>query len=362
MAARSARFRRYLLLLFVAIAAPLAATSAFVIAVDPLWIAPFDTGLAHYYCVKDERQNKTDKLAFAPEAYDSVLIGSSRVNNDFDFSPYGLHLFRYGLSGAFPQELKGYLDHFAREKGVPKTIIFGADFYGTALPTDETLLDSPPETYVDRVTSFGFRFRNILSWHVIDYARQTLFGCAPKPGEYGVFTKDGRMHVEHWPSAEMVSAKAHGNMEFFGNHRYGDTYVFNPKLATIYRAMRDAYPNSKFIVFATPETALMHRLIFDTGRFEDYARWLGVLVDVFGEIYDFNGINSVSIDLKQWWYDGQHIYPELTGIVYDRLLGGTVGTHPDFGVKVTKATLLAHIEAQRATLQAYVAATPTAAQ
>jgi hypothetical protein len=344
--------------LFAAIAVPLAVSSAFVVAVDPLWIAPFDTGIARYYCIKDERQNKTDKLAFGSEAYNAVVVGSSRVNNDFDFSRYGIRAFTYGLSGLFPQELKGYIDHFARTKGAPKTIIIGADFYGTALPTSETLLDSPPETYMARVAAFGFRFRNVLSWHVLDYARQTLFGCAPLPGEYGIFTKDGRMHVGRWSTREEVEAKARGNMNFFGNHRYGTTYVFNEKLSNIYREIRDAYPNTKFLVFATPETALMHRLIFGSGRFEDYARWLGILVDVFGEIYDFNGINSVSLDLGQWWYDGQHIYPELTGIVYDRLLGHEAGAHPDFGIKVTKANLSAHIEAQRAALRAYVAAAP----
>src|SRR5437879_6365213 len=74
-AARTARFRRYLMVLFAAIVAPLAVSSAFMVAVDPLWIAPFDTGIARYYCIKDERQNKTDKLAFGPEAYDALLAG-----------------------------------------------------------------------------------------------------------------------------------------------------------------------------------------------------------------------------------------------------------------------------------------------
>src|SRR2546428_13381483 len=85
-----------------------------------------------------------------------------------------------------------------------------------------------------------------------------------------------------WSTREEVGATAGGNMDFYGNHRYGNTYVFNEKLTDIYREIRDVYPNTKFIVFATPETALMHQLIFDSGRFDDYARWLGILVDVFG--------------------------------------------------------------------------------
>ena len=352
------RSRSYLLLSLAAAMVLLAAAGAFVIGVDPLWISPADLGIAHYYCVKDERQNKTDKIAFGRESYDTLLLGSSRANNDVDFSRYGMRVYTYALSGLFPQEYQGYVDFFARMKGTPRTVLLAVDFYGAALPTDETLLDRPPEDYVRRVEAFDFRFGTIFSWNVLDYARTTLFGCLPEPGEYGVFTRDGRMHVARWPTLAEAELRVRANVNWYRAHRYGASYVYNERLGEIFRRLRDAYPQTRFIVFVPPETALMQRLVAETGRLDDYARWLGTLVDIFGEVYDFGGVNDISLDIRDWWYDAHHLYPELARIVYDRLLGAGGGEHADFGERVTKENLAAHLLAHRQQLAAYLAADP----
>jgi hypothetical protein len=353
------RSRSYLRLSLVAAAALMAMAAMIVVGVDPLWLSPIDFGLAHFYCVKDERQNKTDKLAFGTEAYDTLLIGSSRANNDVDFSRFGMRTFTYALSGLFPQEYKGYVDFFTRMKGAPKTILLAVDFYGAAVPTEETLLDRPPEDYVHRTDAFDFRLRNILSWHVLDYARTTLFDCAPEPGAYGVFTRDGRMHVARWPTLAEAEAYVNANVNWYRIHRYGTSYAYNERVGEIFRTLRAAYPQTRFIVFVPPETAMMGRLVAETGHLDDYGRWLGTLVDIFGEVYDFGGINSISMDIRDWWYDGHHLYPELTQIVYDRLLGTGGDNHIDFGERVTKDNLAAHLLAHRLQLAAYAAGPAT---
>jgi hypothetical protein len=350
------RSRSYLLASLAVAAAFLGAAGAIVVGVDPLWISPADLGIARYYCVKDERQNKTDKIAFGHEPYDTLLIGSSRANNDVDFTRYGMNVFTYALSGLFPQEYQGYVDFFAHMKGTPKTILLTVDFYGAARPTDETLLDRPPEDYVKRVEALDFRFGNIFSWHVLDYARTTLFGCAPEPGAYGVFTRDGRMHVARWTTLAEAKVRVNTNVNWYRAHRYGASYVYNEQIGEIFRRLRATYPQTRFIVFVPPETAMMHRLIAETGRLDDYARWLGTLVDIFGEVYDFGGINDISLDIGDWWYDGHHLYPELTRILYDRMLGAGGDEYANFGERVTKNNLAAHLLAHRQQLTAFLAA------
>jgi len=344
-------FNRFFLLVLGSIATLLMVIAGTIMAVDPLWIAPADLALTQYFCVKDERQNKSSKLVFSKEVYDTVIIGSSRVNNSIDFSRYGLKAYTYGLSGAFPHELKGYLDHFSQTKGSPRVIILGVDFYGTAKPTSITLLDRPAANYLAQINDAWFRFKIVTSWGALAYAFSTVTQCAPTPGEYGVYTKDGRMHVSRWPDVKDVMAKAKGNINFWRDYRYGRSYVFNEDLKTMYSDMRRAYPDAKFVVFTTPETTLMHKLILDTGHFDDYSRWLAILVDTFGDVYDFMGVNDISSDIGSRWYDAQHIYPEFTDIIYDRLLGSAQPASPGFGVLVTKSNLEDHIQAQRRAIQ-----------
>jgi hypothetical protein len=348
MTSPTARFRRYVAIMLGLVLMPLAAVAAFTFAADPLWIAPIDGGLTRLYCVKEERQNKIDKARFDGAAYDAVLLGSSRANS-FDFGTQGFHAFNFAMSGAFPGEFQPVLDLFAAHQGPPKTIFLALDFYGTAVPTAATTgTDQPPEFFIDRLDDPFYRLRNTLSWSVLSYAFADVARCTTKPGGYGVFDRAGRMHVDRLPSLKEFQRRAAANLNFYGRERFGASYVYNENLKAILLKLRHSQPQARFVVFTTPESAPMYRLIVESGRFEDYARWLGEVVAVFGEVRDFMGYNSITTDYANY-YDGHHLYPDIGQLVVERSLGNPSRPgHEDFGVRVTSANLAEHIARQRA--------------
>ncbi|HZS83280.1 MAG TPA: hypothetical protein VFA50_10415 [Stellaceae bacterium] len=345
MAPARPHFRRYVLSMMALVIGPLIAVGAFVFAVDPLWISPIDTGITRLYCVKDERQNKIDKARFDSARYDSVLLASSR-GNSFDFGTAGYHTFNFALGGMFPFEYQPVLDLFARYQGEPKTVFLALDFYGTAEPTKTTDTDKPPQFFIERLADPFYRLRNTLSWQVLAYAASDVTSCGTTPGGYGVFDRTGRMHVGHLASLKEFFRRARANLNFYGRERYGVSYTYNAELKDMLKRLRDSHPHSRFVVFTTPESAPMWRLVIEHGRFDDYARWLGEIVEVFGEVHDFLGYNSVTTDYENF-YDGHHLYPEIGRLVVKRVLDLPVSGHEDFGVRVTAENLADHIARQR---------------
>jgi hypothetical protein len=338
-------FSRFLARLTLWVAVPIVVLGAFVFAVDPLWISPFDAGLARYYCVKSERQNKFDKAHFDSIVTDTILIGSSRANS-FDFGMEGQRTFNFALGGIFPFEYQATIDFYAASRGEPKTVFLALDFYGSHVPTADTATDDPPQHFIDRIADPFYRLRNTLSWHVLAYAADTVTNCKPKPGGYGTFDRQGRMLVERLASPDEFVNRAAANLNFYGRSRYGASYVYNAEVETLLARLRDSHPRARFVVFITPESAPLWRLIVETGHFDDYARFLRQAVGVFGEVYDFLGYNSVSTDYANF-YDGHHVYADVGRLVVRRVLGEPVPGHDDFGIKVTAANLAAHIARQR---------------
>jgi hypothetical protein len=345
MRSTSPRFSRYLRQMGVLCVAMLAVCGTFVFAVDPLWMSPFDSKVARYYCVKNERQNKFDKARFDGAHYDAVTIGSSRANS-FNFDRPGKPAFNFALGALFPFEYQPVLDFYAGARGEPQTVFLALDFYGAQVPTPETVGDEPPQRFSEQIADPFYRLRNTLSWNVLGYAINTVTNCKPKPGGYGIFDRQGHMLVERLPSMDHFERRAKANINFYSRARYGTTYVYNAELERVLAALRDSHPKSRFVVFITPESAPMWRLIIESGRFDDYGRWLREVVNVFGEVYDFIGYNSITTNYENF-YDGHHVYADVGNLVVKRILGQPVTDHEDFGAKVTAANLAQHIERQR---------------
>ena len=86
----------------------------------------------------------------------------------------------------------------------------------------------------------------------------------------------------------------------------------------------DAYPRTLALsLFTTPTPSQMFALLVREGRLPRYERWLGDLVAVFGGVWDFMGLNSVTTDLSHY-RDAQHFHPRIGTLIVDRLMGRPV--------------------------------------
>jgi hypothetical protein len=139
-------------------------------------------------------------------------------------------------------------------------------------------------------------------------------------------------------------------LEQYRTQVYGPSFAYDAELPQVWRALRAAFPTTRFLVFTTPESAPLFSLMVKLGHLPDYERWLADLASAFGEVWDFTGINSVTTDQTNY-LDAHHFTPQVGRLIVDRLLDRPVPpAHADFGRLVTAADVPAHLAAIRARL------------
>ena len=75
--------------------------------------------------------------------------------------------------------------------------------------------------------------------------------------------------------------------DIYAGYQYGD---IREKLTKI----RDANPDSRLLVFTTPDSWPMFELMVRMGLYPYYRQWLTDIVDVFGEVYNFMTLNTTN--------------------------------------------------------------------
>ncbi|HOP41492.1 MAG TPA: hypothetical protein PLI53_10670, partial [Geobacteraceae bacterium] len=104
----------------------------------------------------------------------------------------------------------------------------------------------------------------------------------------------------------------------------------------------------RFVVFTTPVSKPLFCLMVRLNRLPDYERWLRDLVDVFGEVYNFMDLNSVTRDYLRNFSDCDHLFPEAGTLLAHRVLGiPDQSLPPDFGKLVARRNIEETIAAVR---------------
>ena len=76
-------------------------------------------------------------------------------------------------------------------------------------------------------------------------------------------------------------------------------------------ALREAAPDSRIVAYIMPFTAELFMLEMEAGRLDDYLQWLDLIVGKFGEVYSFNGVNSFTLDERNF-YNSHHVYADAS--------------------------------------------------
>lgn len=341
----SERHGRYLRLLGGLVLVALLAVVGLNLLVDPFWQFRHAHALNRVQAVFDERLQKTNWLRARRGAFDAVLLGSSRTAfiDQRDLEP--LRAFNYAVNAKLPHEYVAWLDHFVAENGRPATILLGLDFFGSHAGR---IFDTPPpEAYIRRSRDPFHRAATMLS---LETTWLSLRSLAASSGLYPLgraerYDRDNRRHLRG-PMPEMARPpRVLRQLKDYQARIYGQTYRYWDELPQILRSLKAGYPDAQFIVFTTPESIELFAMAMREGRLPDFVRWLRDLVEVFGAVWDFNGLNSVTTDPGRY-IDAHHFKPEVGRLIADRLLGRAVPeAHADFGRLLTAETLDAHLEA-----------------
>ena len=307
-------YRRQVVLFLTLLLGFLICTASVVAYFDPLWC----TGLSHeanrITPVIDARLQKTSLLMRGHDNYDALLMGSSRVEQfrQKDFAP--LRVFNYALPSVYPDEYEDYLDLFLRyNRGTPRLVFLGLDFYGTNLRAFEHA--RTPGYYISTCGSPFYPLRTFISGDALRYALRMVRNNSD------IFSYDRRSldKVTKVVSSEESDKLRREQLDYYGKTNYGD-YVYNPDYHRILQHLKARHPDLKFVVFTTPESVDLFRVLVAKGRLGDYERWLKDIVDVFGTVYNLMPPSSYNADHRNF-LDAHHLYPDKADHVVKIITG-----------------------------------------
>lgn len=319
--------------------------------VDPWWLFTHANALNRVQEDIDERAQKTNWLEARAGQFDTALLGSSRVTyiDRRDFAP--LRVFNYGFNAMLPGEYRPYLDHFVAVNGkAPEIVFLGVDFFTSGV--EPVFAPRPPEPYLAQAGSLRYATSVLLSLDTAAHSLRSLgtslgLTAGGKPERYD---RNDIRFLGRTITGEMRDRNLLRTLEQYRSRIYGPSFAYDATLPERWRELRRAYPETRFVVFTTPESAPLFSLMVKQGHLREHERWLADLAEVFGEVWDFTGLNSVTLD-RTSYLDAHHFEPRVGRLIVARLLDRPLpAERADFGRRVTPTNLQAHLAAVRGRL------------
>ncbi|HEY3307938.1 MAG TPA: hypothetical protein VGJ93_05750 [Desulfuromonadaceae bacterium] len=291
--------------------------------------------------VVDSRLQKTNHLVHGPANHSALLLGSSRAEQlrQQDFTP--LRTFNYAAPSFYPDEASEYLDFFIKKNSVkPTTVFLGLDFYGSNLLMHEHA--KPPRHYIETCSYPLGAFKTAVSHDTLKYSLRVAKGKRDM-FMYDPLTLDKLTIVQGAAESDKLLRR---QLEVYRKEFYGD-YRYNENYAATLRKLKDGHPDLQFVVFTTPVSKQLFKLLVASGRIPDYERWLKDVVDIFGSVYNFMIIDPLTSNQGNF-LDAHHLYPERSAPVARIVSGHPQPQDKGIGRLVTTRNISAHIAEVRA--------------
>ncbi len=312
--------------------------------IDPFWTFTHSHSLNQIQKPFNERQQKTNFIYFNGfEKYDGVLVGSSRATyvNQNDF--IGMNIYNYSFNSSRPYEFKSYIDFAKKLKGEElKYIVIGADFFGTKKSSIVKLRDA--DTYVEKAESFAYRYKTMFSSTTFVQSIKNIIYSLK--GESRVYYTRENLKYKRKMSQKKRFSKYKSNIKGRTRQFSDKKYKYSDGYIEIMSKIKETNPNTQISVYTPPIHAnlLLSELKRNPKRVKDYARWLRELVTVFGKVYHFMNINSVTTKLKNY-PDAEHFYENVGKLVANKISGNNLESIPeDFGVILNKDNVEEYIQ------------------
>ncbi len=310
----------------------LLAVAGFNYYIDPLWNFSHTNRLNTIQASFDERQQKTNFITNNAFNKKSLLIGSSRVTyfNQKDFGDYDVY--NYGVSNIILDDYNTYIEHAKEVNGKDFDYIFlGLDFYATNI--NAVFSDfKEPSFYIDKSESWSYPYTSLLSFDTTKYAWDNYQNAKLGVKKNFHYDRNNIKTLNREKEIEVTWSRIYATVDkyrkdIYANYEYDRVYE---KLAQI----KENNPNTQFIVFTTPVSQPLFELIGQQDLTKYYDKWLDDIVSVYGEVHHFMYINSVTADPNNF-YDGSHVYPEVTTLVAHKLINAHDNNVPkDFGLVI----------------------------
>lgn len=327
--------RRYLATLLILMLSVLGVVASYNAVIDPLWFFSHENRWNGNQVGFDERQQKTNRALFGTFDYNAILLGSSRSTYIDQRQFEGVRTFNFAVSGMRPVEYPAYLQFARQLQGKPLAQAFiGLDFFASSRNYSSGAAN--PEQYFSTARRPFYRAEMLLSADTLKKARESV---ASRDKECDCYDRGNVKHLRRL-SMEEHRELVQKDLAHF-RKLYGD-YVYDERLPPLWKQLKSENSGTQFVIFTTPISAALFGELVKAGRLPDLERWLRDAVEAFGEVTDFMGVNSITIQ-DQRYQDASHFYPATGDLIARRLSGSAVDVPKDFGIRVTTTTLDMHI-------------------
>ncbi|MFC6465191.1 hypothetical protein ACFP65_09470 [Marinilactibacillus sp. GCM10026970] len=311
--------------------------------VDPNWSFNHSNRFNAVQVSSNFRKSKANYLKYKPDTYNTLLLGSSRIEfiNQEHFNE---KTFNYGVPSAAYQEFESIIDFVIEQQdGIElEKIIIGLDFFITREENGADIYNQSLLTEaLTNVSDDSFRYKELLS---IDTFFNSIENSYYSLNKY--FGSDKNISYRNRNNvgfAKKYSVKeTEDNMkkriEFFRNTRYDESYIYNTNYKEELFILKNKYPNTEFVVFTNPITIELFETLKEENKEDEFKRWIRETVEVFGEVHNFIGNNSVTSD-KENYQDSDHYYPHVGDYITYYLDGKLNEVPSDFGTEINKENI-----------------------
>ena len=340
------KHKKWVRLFLSTVLAVIALFALFNYTIDPLWTFCHSNRYNNAQPGFNERQLKSNRAYFCGlEQYDALLLGSSRVTyiNQHDFKT--MKVFNYAGVSMYPVEYRKWIAQAKKIKGEHfKTILIGVDFWGSNDgPFGKQQMKSTPQPshYLDITTSFMYRYKMLFTMDTLDKSIEAI----EHSKNLGTtdYTRDNVKQTIRISDTRKQQA-VNSQISLYRNLFYGKGYHYNTKIKHYFETIKKENPNTRFIIFTTPISVDLFKILVQSNRLPDYKKWMTMLVDAFGEVYDFMGVNTITENPENY-ADLHHFYPEFGTLIADRVTSVPNSTLPkDFGILLNKQNLKTHFD------------------
>lgn len=305
--------KRLLLTTLVVIVLPVSILMGFNFYIDPLWNFSHQNKYNDHQIGFDERQQKTNYINSKSNFnYDSLMIGTSRVTYMSEKAFQKEKVFNYSLSALHIDEYLPYINYATKKNGNDFKTIY-IELYVNSYDAGTKMSNQDPSVYIKKSEDPFYKITSLFSYSTLKSSIDNY--NASKSNYYSgprSYTRENIAQTSYpndrldvlWNRFEQ-SFKATSQSKF--NYDSG----YKQKLLQI----KNAYPNTKFVVFTDPVPEKRFDLILsNTEHRKAYERYIREIVDVFGEVYSFQGNTPITTDMDNY-FDWFHYYPKVGNLM-----------------------------------------------
>lgn len=313
---------------------------------DPYWCFQQHHRYNNTQKATNERQQKANFLYFTDQKFDAILLGSSRSSylNRHEFK--AMNVFNFAAPDMLPREYFTYIDFAIRECRQPiKTVIIGMDFFGYLHYGTSTVNQAPD--IVKYTVSPYYRYKILFSFDALKTSFKNIKHYLNPQIRADCYNRDNVKTSLNHPNNPISfdhvirqNAIAYAQLKCISN--------VNPNYTPTIRDIREKLPNIQFMIFTTPISKELMIQLIKSGHYSDYEKWLSSLVNVYGQVYHFMYINTVTSNTQKYFADSHHGYPETYKLIAYKMNRSNYQQVPkDFGMILTQENIVQKLKELR---------------